>query len=136
LRANFFKNFYFRNLLAIGLITAGYALYVLPQFLSVGGMKGFCMFRSLTGIPCPGCGMGKASILISQGEFYNAFLIHPLAIPFAISALAAIIWLIYDLIRKRETFLPLLTQKMKWPYFLVLLAVIVGVWGRNIITAF
>jgi hypothetical protein len=136
LRANFFKNFYFRNLLAIGLITAVYALYVLPQFLSVGGMKGFCMFRSLTGIPCPGCGMGKASILISQGEFYNAFLIHPLAIPFAISALAAIIWLIYDLIRKRETFLPLLTQKMKWPYFLVLLAVIVGVWGRNIITAF
>lgn len=90
------------------------------------------MFRSITGIPCPGCGMGKASILISQGEFYNAFFMHPLSIPFAIAAMAAIFWLIYDLIRKKETLLPLLTQKLKWPYFLVLLAVIVGVWGWNI----
>jgi len=133
LRANFFKNFYFRNLLAIGLITAGYALYLLPQFFPVGGITGFCMFRSITGIPCPGCGMGKASILISQGVFYNAFIMHPLSIPFAIAALAAITWLIYDLIRKKETLLPLLSQKMKWPYFLVLLAVIVGVWGWNIV---
>jgi hypothetical protein len=136
LRANFFKNFYFRNLLAIGLITAGYALYLLPQFLSVGGMKGFCMFRSITGIPCPGCGMGKASILLSQGELYSAFLMHPLAIPFAIAALAAIVWLIYDLIRKKESFLPLMTRKMKWPYFIVLMAVVTGVWGWNILKAF
>lgn len=127
------KNFYFRNLAAIFAILGGYALYLLPQFFNIGGIRGFCMFRSITGIPCPGCGMGRASVLLSQGDFWEAFLINPLAIPFAIGALIAIAWLSVDLIRKKETLLPLLTQKMKWPYFLVLLAVIAGVWGWNIV---
>lgn len=136
MQANIFKNFYFRNLLAIVLITAGYALYLLPQFFPFGGITGFCMFRSITGIPCPGCGMGKASIMISQGEFYNAFIMHPLSIPFAIAALAAIFWLIYDLIRKKETFLTLMTRKLKRPYFIVLLAIIAGIWAWNILKGF
>jgi hypothetical protein len=126
------QNFYFRNLIAIGLITGGYAFYLLPQFLSIGGVKGFCMFRSITGVPCPGCGMGKASVLISQGDFWGAFLMNPLAIPFALAAISAIIWLTIDLIRKKESFLPLMTRRLKWPYFLVLLLIIGGVWVWNI----
>lgn len=134
--ARFVQNFYFRNLLAIGLITGGYAFYLLPQYLSIGGVKGFCMFRSLTGISCPGCGMGKASLLISQGDYLDAFLMNPLAIPFVFAAISAIIWLTLDLIRKKETFLPLLSRNLKWPYFLVLLAIIVGVWAWNIMRIF
>jgi hypothetical protein len=133
LQASIFKNFWFRNLAAIAAILGGYALYVLPQFINIGGIRGFCMFRSLTGIPCPGCGMGRASLLLSQGKFWEAFLMHPVAIPFAVGAFAAIVWLSVDLFRKKETLLPLLTQKMKWPYFLVLLALIAGAWGWNIL---
>lgn len=132
----FLQNFYFRNLLAIGLITGGYAFYMLPQYLSIGGIKGFCMFRSISGIPCPGCGMGKASLLISQGDFLGAFLMNPLAIPFAFAAITAIIWLTIDLIRKKESFLPLLSRKMKWPYFLALMVIIGGVWAWNIMRTF
>jgi hypothetical protein len=133
LQVSSLKNFYFRNIAAIAAILGGYTLYLLPQFLNIGGIRGFCMFRSVSGIPCPGCGMGRASILLSQGEFWEAFIMNPMAIPFAVGALAAIIWLSIDLIRKKETLLPLLSQKMKWPYFLALLAVIAGVWGWNIV---
>jgi len=136
LPAKFTRNFDLRNFLAIALITGGYAMYLLPQFLKIGGFRGFCMFRSITGIPCPGCGIGRASILITQGELWEAFLTNPLSIPFAFAASAAIIWFAIDLIRKKETLLPLLTQKMKWPYFIVLLTAIAGVWGWNVVKAF
>jgi hypothetical protein len=130
------RSFYFRNLLAITLILGGYALYLLPQFIKVDGLKGFCLFHSATGIPCPGCGMGKASILLSQGEIIASMIIHPLALPFSIAAFTAIVWIVLDLIRKRETFLPLMKKKMRWPYFIVLLAAIAGVWGWNVVRTF
>ena len=79
--------------------------------------------------------MGKASILLSQGELADAFFINPLTFPFALAALAAIIWIITDLIRKRETLILLLTQKMKWSYLIILLAMIMGVWIWNILKA-
>lgn len=94
------------------------------------------MFRSVTGISCPGCGMGRASMLLAEGKFYEAFLMHPLAIPFTLFAMVAIAWIITDIFRKKETFLPLLMQKMNWPYFIALIVVIVGVWVWNIIKAF
>jgi glucan phosphoethanolaminetransferase (alkaline phosphatase superfamily) len=136
LQVKLFRNFYFRNLLALALILVGYAFYLLPQFLSIVGTTGFCIFRSTTGIPCPGCGMGKATVSLSHGNIAEAFHMHPLSIPFALGAIAAIIWLIVDLIRKKESFLPLMTKRLKWPYFLALILVIAGVWAWNITKAF
>jgi len=133
LQVRLLKNFYFRNLLAIALILGGYALYLLPQFLKIGGMSGFCFFRSVTGIPCPGCGMGKASILLSQGDFAGAILMHPLAVPFAFAAFVAVAWLVSDLARRKETLLPLLTRKLSWPYFILLILSVIGAWIWNII---
>jgi len=135
LPAKILQNFYFRNLLAIVLIGAGYALYIVPQYLNIGGIRGFCLFRSLTGIPCPGCGMGRATVLISNGEIYKAFQTNPLAVPFAVAALIAIVWIMLDLIRKKETFLPLMKTPMKRPYLIILLAIIAMAWLRNILTA-
>jgi hypothetical protein len=118
------------------LILGGYALYLLPQFLSIGGAKGFCMFHSLTGLPCPGCGMGRASILLSQGKLLESIWMHPLAIPFALASVIAILWLISDLILKRETLLPLLKRKLQWPYSLLLTGVVLAVWFWNIVREF
>lgn len=136
MQVSFFRNFYFRHLLAIALVAGGYALYLIPQWLTIGGTKGFCMFHSITGLPCPGCGMGKASVLLSQGKIYESFWMHPLAIPFALGALTAIPWLISDLVRKKETLLPLLRKKIKWPYSLILFISLLAAWIWNLAKAF
>ena len=39
---------------------------------------GLCIFRLLTGIPCPGCGMTRALAAVLRGELAAAFSFHPL----------------------------------------------------------
>jgi hypothetical protein len=46
---------------------------VLILVLDVG-----CVFRRVTGIPCPGCGMTRAHLAALQLDFKTAFFYHPL----------------------------------------------------------
>lgn len=36
-----------------------------------------CLFHALTDIPCPGCGMTRACLSLTQGEFADAWQYHP-----------------------------------------------------------
>lgn len=37
-----------------------------------------CIFRRITGIPCPGCGMTRACLAAMRLDFHSAFFYHPL----------------------------------------------------------
>lgn len=77
------------RLIAIGgaLVAAGLAY---GWFAShVAGIP--CMFHVLTGLKCPGCGMTRVLVCLTQGDFQSAFrqnmavfFLLPLAVPFAI----------------------------------------------------
>ncbi len=41
--------------------------------------RGVCYFRNITGLPCPGCGMTRSFLYILQGEFVQAWEMHPFA---------------------------------------------------------
>lgn len=40
--------------------------------------SGTCLFRTVTGIPCPGCGLTRAWLNFFQGNFTYALRYHPL----------------------------------------------------------
>ena len=70
-------------------------------FVFEPGRSGFfppCMFRSLTGLTCPGCGTTRALHQIVHGHFVAAFMLNPLlllALPFLAYAFlryCAIVW--------------------------------------------
>jgi hypothetical protein len=42
-----------------------------------GAIPLFCPFKALTGIPCPGCGMTRALISMTKGDFHAAFRHNP-----------------------------------------------------------
>ncbi|MBA3502568.1 MAG: DUF2752 domain-containing protein [Myxococcota bacterium] len=65
--------------LAIGASGAEHARH----FLQTGGP--ICPLLALTGLPCPFCGMTRATIAIGAGEWDRAFALHPLA-PFVLVA--------------------------------------------------
>jgi hypothetical protein len=46
-----------------------------------------CAFRSVTGLPCPGCGMTRALLLMAQLRLPEAIAMHPAA-PFAVAGAA------------------------------------------------
>lgn len=54
----------------LSFLTAGlcYALLVIYFDIKIP-----CMFNSLTGLLCPGCGITRMCVFILKGDFYNAF---------------------------------------------------------------
>ncbi len=68
--------------LCAGIAALALALYV----LDIG-----CVFRLVTGIPCPGCGMTRAWLAALRGDFAAAVAYHPLfwAVPVAFALVFA-----------------------------------------------
>ncbi|MBN1623217.1 MAG: DUF2752 domain-containing protein [Clostridia bacterium] len=53
------------------------AILVIVLFLLLASVD-LCLFRRLTGLPCPSCGMTRAYISLFKGNIANAFFMHPL----------------------------------------------------------
>lgn len=68
-------------------VTAVAVAQVAAVASGVGGWP--CPFKSALGIPCPGCGLTRASIALLRGEFAAAFGAHAFA-PVLLVGLAAI----------------------------------------------
>jgi hypothetical protein len=93
----------------------------------------FCPFRLLTGIPCPGCGMGHALIHALRGDFSGSFHLHPLGIPLLVLWTAWLARGAINLARGREFsdgFLPALRRPAStW----ALLTLVLAVYARRLI---
>lgn len=48
---------------------------------TVLGLPKLCLFRNITGIACPGCGMTRSLIATAHLHFEDAILFHPLGPP-------------------------------------------------------
>lgn len=47
-----------------------------------------CLFKNVTGMPCPSCGMTRAFLFLGHGQIAKATALHPLALPVALLLLA------------------------------------------------
>ena len=98
-------------------------------------IKPICFFKKVTGIPCPGCGMGRATIELFKGKIFSSFDFNILCIPFTITVLIVLCLLIVDLAKREELVFRCLYFEFKTPYKQILLVVIITNWIVNIIRA-
>jgi hypothetical protein len=61
-----------------------------------------CPFRLLTGLPCPGCGMGHALVFALRGDLASSLRFHPLGLPLLASWTAWLAWGAINLARGRS----------------------------------
>lgn len=54
-----------------------------------------CPMKLMLGIPCPGCGMTRATLLLLQGKFLASMEMNPFLIPY-VSAAIVYIWCQYS----------------------------------------
>ena len=48
-----------------------------------------CLVKIATGLPCPACGMTRASLRLLRGDLAGSLAMHPLALPSALAVGAA-----------------------------------------------
>ncbi len=112
------------NRLLLLAMVGGYIFIGVSAILQNYSHSSICIFKNITGYPCPGCGITRGSILLFKGEILESILLNPAAIVVNIMALVAIVLIIRDSVKGTTLFQKLSTQKMN-PYLLILLVVLV-----------
>jgi hypothetical protein len=117
---------------------AGYIwlLITYNRNVSNGGEPGVCIFKRITGIPCPSCGSTRSVLSLLKGDVLGALFWNPFG--FILMAIMVIspIWILYDLIGKKETLFQVYTNsekflKRKWVAISAILIVLLN-WIWNI----
>lgn len=124
------------RLLVIGLVLAPLALALYAGFP-------LCPSAGLFGLPCPGCGLTRATLLLLSGEFSAAYGLHPLVIPLAPLYFGAFGAVILDYLRGPRGPRPagagsgsLATRRWVTVSALVLLVLTFGLWGARFLGMF
>jgi len=63
-----------------------------------------CLFKEVTGIPCPSCGTTRSLIELMRGNVKEAFLINPFGLVMAFAILAIPLWIAADTVRRSDSF--------------------------------
>jgi len=63
----------------------------------------FCLFKNITGLPCPSCGVTRSVFYLLQGAWKEALLQNPLGIPALLFLCIAPVWLLADLAARRQS---------------------------------
>ncbi len=124
-------------LLLLGIYLAGVLLILWRPETSAGAYSSSCLFRNATGIPCPGCGMGRGVVHSFHFDLLQAFQSHPIAIPASILILVLPVWVLFDLTTGNFTLHRSLTQidlfflRQRWAFW-VLMGLLILLWAFNI----
>lgn len=119
---------------------AGYAWIGFHLLYEPDGASAFtvCLFKNVTGFPCPSCGITRSLLLLLAGDIYHALMINPLG---GLAALLLIIippWILIDTLTGKKTLAPLFlwTEKKiqsSKTVSLPLVALVLLNWGWNIL---
>lgn len=63
-----------------------------------------CFFKNITGFPCASCGATRSLLAVLKGNLTDGILINPLGIILLAFMTVFPLWIIYDLLTKRNNF--------------------------------
>ncbi|MGL2962821.1 DUF2752 domain-containing protein [Flavobacterium sp. RSB2_4_14] len=94
-----------------------------------------CIIKNATGFPCPSCGTTRAVTLLLEGKFTESVALNPFGILVAIIMTLFPIWILIDLLLKKDTFFNSYKKaeviiRTKWlAFFLLLLVILNWIWN-------
>lgn len=126
------RQYPYNIIIALVSIIAGYCFLLLMDSGFHHEHTTVCPFKLITNIPCPGCGMGRASLALLHGHIRESLYYNILCIPFSTAILISTIWLFKDLITKRNSFFIYLKQSLNRRLKFLLFVLILITWILNI----
>ena len=90
-------------LLLSGLCMAGYAWVAWGCFYGISEDTGVCLFRAVTGIPCPSCGSTRSVISILHGDLAGSVHWNLLGFILLGAMIFLPVWIVSDVLLKKDT---------------------------------
>lgn len=90
------------TLLLYGSILAAAFLIPLPSHGKLLGLPTVCPLKTLSGYPCPACGLTRSFVLFAHGYWREAFVYHPLGPLFFLVLCAGFVRGLINLKRRPE----------------------------------
>lgn len=98
-----------------------------------------CMFKHITGLPCPSCGTTRSLLLLVNGDWTIALWTNPLGYLAAVLLIMIPGWIISDWVRRKESFFQFYQkaeeQLRKKIIFIPCLVLLMVNWSWNIVKA-
>lgn len=91
-----------------------------------------CIFKNLTNIPCPGCGLGRATLAFFNGNLIQSFHYHILGIPLTVFMFISFVALLVDTIKGTNRFITKINSLITWRLYLMFLCLTLFSWYLNI----
>lgn len=96
-----------------------------------------CIFKNVTGIPCPACGTGHGMEALLKGHFHAAWSYNPLSYVLITGGILMSLILLNDYSRKQnklDELLSVVQNKIHFrnPVTWLLILIIVSIWIKNI----
>lgn len=105
----------------------GFILLILISFLGlVAMMPVTCLFKTVTGISCPACGMTRAFLAILRFDLLEACYQNLLSIPLFLFLIFSIFMLLKDFVQNRFSYIPRLLQFLGNYSFMIILLLIIS----------
>lgn len=91
-----------------------------------------CVFKMLTGVPCPGCGTVRSLQLLFHGDVAGSVLTNPLGLILSLLAVTALVLLIRDACRDDDLLYRLMHRR--WPVWAIAMVAVLTLanWVWNI----
>ena len=92
-----------------------------------------CPFKTITGIPCPGCGGFRVTQYLLKGEILKALYTNPLSCLFCLFCATLPFWSFYDCYKSKQTLKNFLTTKWSNKILIIIGIILFANWIWNII---
>jgi len=90
--------------LILALSLAGYCWVFLNELIGSTGEIRACLFKNITGIPCPSCGVTRSVSSIISGNIFEALSLNPFGFLVIVLLVVLPLWIGIDLLRRKESF--------------------------------
>ena len=64
---------------------------------------GICLFKQITGIPCPSCGSTRSVLTLLHGDLIGALIWNPFGLILMGIMVISPVWILYDLLASRQS---------------------------------
>jgi hypothetical protein len=92
-----------------------------------------CPFKTITGIPCPGCGGIRAAHLLLSGDWLQALWTTPLSCLLCVFCAVLPFWSFYDCYKGKQTLKHFLTTNRPRRTLIIISIILLANWIWNIL---